>query len=151
LERTAADRERIDTMTREVQESLRRMDMDADVLRQKLDALAAARPERQRVRRAALRAKWGKVLAHPTAREELTTHGRRMARLRRLQYLAATERQGQTRTKLLSRIDTLLSREQARHERAMKSLEENSGAERTSRGEPSSLPAPSPAPSGVNR
>ncbi len=78
------------------------------------DTLAARRAEHQ----AELKARWGGVLAMPAVREELEHHARRMARLNRAAVLAETE-VTKDKDKLVERIQKLIDKEQARHDKAM--------------------------------
>jgi hypothetical protein len=92
-------------------------------LKQELAALKESRGERRRQHRADLKERWGDGLAQPAAREELRHHERRMARLERMQLLAQTERAGAAKDKLVPRIEKLISRENARHQRKMEQLQ----------------------------
>lgn len=95
-----------------------------------------SRLERRQEHKKRLIARWGQALRRPDAVAELRHHAERMARLRRLRFLAETEREGKDQEKLLARIDKLIELEQARHERAMQRHQTPPGA-------------PSGAPSGV--
>jgi hypothetical protein len=85
---------------------------------------AADRRDRRHERLAKLRARWGALLRHPAVLAELRLHGRRMARLQTLRRIA--EREG--KTALLPRIDKLVEKEQARHERHMAGLKSRGSA-----------------------
>jgi hypothetical protein len=78
--------------------------------------------EVRRERRRSLHARWGEAALGPKAKEELTLHARRMAKIRRMQFLAVTERKGEKRTLLLERLARLKDLERGRHERAMQAL-----------------------------
>jgi hypothetical protein len=78
--------------------------------------------EIRRERRRLAHARWGASALEPKAKDELAVHGRRLAQLRRMQFLAMTERKGEDRKKLLERLARLKDLEQGRHERAMQSL-----------------------------
>jgi hypothetical protein len=103
----------------------------------KMQDLREHSAEVRRERRRTLHARWGGTALEPKAKEELALHARRMAKIRRMQFLAVTERKGEKRTLLLERLARLKDLERGRHERAMQALV---GAQ---------VPAPEqPAPSG---
>lgn len=79
---------------------------------------AEARHERRRERARQLRARYGHLLAEPAVLAELKLHSRRMARLHALSRVA--EKEG--KTTLLPRIEKLIQKEQARHQRHMDAL-----------------------------
>lgn len=74
--------------------------------------------ERRKHHQGELKARWGATLAMPAVREELQHHARRMARLNRAMLLAQTELT-KDKDKVVERIETLIDKEQRRHERAM--------------------------------
>lgn len=55
-------------------------------------------------------------------RAELAKHGKRLAELNRLQFLAANARSGEARDKLLARIQKLQERELSRHQQQLAKL-----------------------------
>jgi hypothetical protein len=113
IEARREERERVRALLRDVEEGLRSGAVDREKLRQ----FWAARQERQRERRENVKRRWGATLDHPEARAELVKHAERMAKLRRLSYIAATERTGAEQRALLARIARLMKLEQDRHER----------------------------------
>jgi hypothetical protein len=70
----------------------------------------------------ALRQRWGHSMAKDDVKAELERHARRLARLQRLEIVAATERSGAPRERLIDRLGKLRDLENTRHERAMKTL-----------------------------
>ena len=60
--------------------------------------------------------KYPKAKDNPAARAELAKHAKRMARLRRSRELAIAD----GRDDLVKRIDAMISKEQARHQAAMR-------------------------------
>jgi len=81
----------------------------------------AIRQRRHKIRRAQLNRRWGETLRNPEALAELRTHAERTAKLKRIRSLA------QSRGKedpIATRAGTLLGKEEARHERRMKELQE---------------------------
>lgn len=115
-------RERIQQLAQDFERSLSRPDANPKELRAKQEELFAVRAERRRERRMELRKRFGRAIAEPAVRAELELHARRAARLKRLQFLAATERTGKKRTAVLARVDRLLVAENARHDQAMQRL-----------------------------
>jgi hypothetical protein len=114
-------------------------------LRAKLKDMEEHRPEMRRERRRALAARWGKTASDARARPELELHARYMARIRRMQFLAATERSGEKRKALLERLSKLRDLERGRHERAMQALAEG-GATSAAITSPSARPVmPNPS------
>jgi hypothetical protein len=83
-----------------------------------------ARRERRRERAEELRARYGRALGEPAVVAELRVHARRMARLHTLRRVA--EKEG--KTALLPRIDKLIEKERARHQRHMDALKAHGAA-----------------------
>jgi hypothetical protein len=94
-----------------------------DELDKELRALKESRKERRTEHQRAIKERWGNSLAAPAAREELTHHERRMAKLNRLLLLAEAERKGAAKDKLVTRIEKLIAHENERHERKMSQIE----------------------------
>jgi hypothetical protein len=118
LEEKRQDRERVRALLRDVDEGLQRGAVDREKLRQ----FWAARLERKREHQENVKRRWGATLDRPEARAELVKHAERMAKLRRLSYIAATERSGAEQRALLARIARLMKLEQDRHERELGKL-----------------------------
>jgi hypothetical protein len=93
----------------------------------RLDTLRESRGERQKEHREALKQRWGTALSAPSAREELEHHARRSARLERALVLVETE-VGKDRDKLRERVQKLIEKENARHERAMERIKNQPSA-----------------------
>jgi hypothetical protein len=107
---------------RAFEQLLKNPDADPEEVRAKLKEMQEHQPELRRERRRALFARWGKTTADPRAKAELELHARRMARIRRMQVLASTERSGEKRTALLERLSRLRDLERGRHDRAMQAI-----------------------------
>lgn len=107
-------------------------------LARKWAELASSRAARGSRHRAALVRDFGERLQDPALRAELAVHSKRLAELRRLEFLAKNARTGAERDKLLSRIQRLVEREAARHRQRLLDL--------TSAPAASALPAPSAPP-----
>lgn len=71
-----------------------------------------------KARREYLRKRWGRRLKHKSAKLELTTHARRIAKLKRIRSLAQAAKDFET----ARRATKLLVREQARHHKSMDAL-----------------------------
>ncbi|MGC4088593.1 MAG: hypothetical protein QM756_11990 [Polyangiaceae bacterium] len=98
-------------------------------LQRKLEEYRGSRDERRRQTQFLLQHRYGDQAQSPALRAELARHARLVARLERIRFLAATERAGAQRKRLLDRTETLRKAEDERHRRALASL----------------LPAPSPS------
>jgi hypothetical protein len=107
---------------RALAEGVRDGSIKREELKDRLDKLRANMAERRREHREAIRTRWGGMLAAAPAREEVRLHGRRMAMLNRALFLTQTEVKPPNQEKLLQRIEKLIDRENARHERAMARL-----------------------------
>lgn len=84
------------------------------------------RRERRREHRAELRQKWGDaLLRHPAVRAELRTHAWRLARLHRVRQLADAA----GKKAVVERVDALIAKEQARHDKHMATLKSKGGEE----------------------
>ena len=71
-----------------------------------------------RARLAEIEKKWGDILDRPAVSAELRVHGRRVARLERIVFVAESE----GKTEVAAKATTLLEQERARHEQRMQSL-----------------------------
>lgn len=90
------------------------------------DALAEldrTREERRRATVARLRERWGPLLDNTAAQDELRQHAERVARLARIRMLAEEKKN----LALLERVDTLVTREELRHGKAMNALRGTGG------------------------
>jgi hypothetical protein len=85
--------------------------------------LRETRAERKKSDRAAVREKYGDLLTQPAVIDELRTHASRMARLNRIKELADDQKQ----TKITDRVNTLIDRENNRHDARMQALKDNGG------------------------
>jgi hypothetical protein len=120
-------------------EELRREKPNPEELKQKLAAFQALRAERRREHRSRLHSRWGGAVLRADVKRELEQHGRRLARLRRMEVVASTERTGKQRTMLIGRIQKLRDLEEQRHHKAMQSLIPNAPGP-TAGALPSALP-----------
>jgi hypothetical protein len=87
-------------------------------LKARLGALREQRDERIKEHREELKARFGAALGSPAVRQELEHHARRMAKLDRAMELCETEVK-KDQDKLKERIQKLIDKEKARHEKAM--------------------------------
>jgi hypothetical protein len=118
-------------------EALKDPESAATELPKKLQELNEHSDEIRRERRRTVHARWGATAIDARGKSELELHGRRMAQIRRMQFLAVTEREGEKRAQLLERLARLKDLERGRHERAMAVIATGKGA-------------PSGAPSGAS-
>ena len=138
--RTARARERA------FEAALRAPEVAEDEVREKMKEMHEHADEMRRERRRALHARWGETALSPAAKAELERHGRNLASIRRLQYLAVTERQGEQRAALLERLSRARNLERGRHDRAMNALKGSPEASQGTSPRANSKPA---APKGV--
>jgi len=127
---------------RELLDELKQGKLKKGELKERLGALKDRRDDRAKEHREELKARFGAALAAPSAREELEHHARRMAKLDRAMVLAETE-VTKDKDKLKERIQKLMDKENARHERAMERLK---SAPATPGGSAAAAPATPPAP-----
>jgi hypothetical protein len=100
---------------------------------ERLAEIKASAGARRSAHMAEVRARFGAALGRHEVMEELRRHARRVAFLNRAKFIATTELDEPKRTTVLARIDKLITKEKARHERRVEKLKTN---------------APSPGPSG---
>lgn len=120
-----------------LQEDLKHGKLKKEELTERLAALEASRQERQKEHRAELGERWGKSLESPPVREELRHHARRSALLNRALLVAETDPQVKDKDKLVARVEKLIEKENARHEKAMQRFEAST--------DPSTKPATNPS------
>lgn len=119
---------------------------NAAKLRAKLEALRASGPARRAAHIAVLQRRFGQAaLGSAPLRQELATHARRMAFLKRARLVATTELEESKRDSAVARIDKLVTLEQERHERRLAELHLDHPAPGPSG---SAAPTTAPAPSG---
>ena len=87
--------------------------------------LRETRKARRQERREEIKKKWGPLSEHPGMRAELKVHAWRMARLNRVRAVAKAEE----KTELVSRVDKLIDKEKARHQRRMDTLKTQGDAQ----------------------
>jgi hypothetical protein len=83
------------------------------------------RAERRRDRRDEIKRKWGDLHTHPAVTNELRHHARRMAFLQRMRAVATDD----SKDDLVTKIDELMEKEKARHDKKMEHLKSKGGAE----------------------
>lgn len=87
--------------------------------------LRETRKARRHERREELKKKWGGLHEHPAVKAELKVHGWRMARLNRIRAIAKAE----GKTEVVARVDKLIEKEKARHDRHMETLKSKGDAQ----------------------
>jgi hypothetical protein len=114
-------------------------------LKDRVAKLRETAAERRKEHREALKSRWGAALAQAPAREELRHHARRMAFLNRALLVAQTEVK-KDKDKLIERIEKLIEKETARHEKAMARFSSASpSAPAAAAAAPATVPAAAPA------
>jgi len=127
-------------------------------MRKRLSELEATHKQRREAHLALMRAKYSAAqLGNQSLFQELRHHARRMAFLRRAQLIAENEVEPPKRASLMARIEKLITKENARHERHVARLNDArpgpsasaaaSGPPPLPRGPASRPPTPKPAPS----
>jgi hypothetical protein len=96
----------------------RSKNLDADDGKPRADRSRAAHQRR----RGQLNRRWGKTLRDPDAMVELKLHAERSAKLKRVRSLALES----NNTPVVDRATKLLAKEDERHEKRMKSIQEKS-------------------------
>ena len=91
-------------------------------LKVKLEELRQSEQQRRRAHQELVRQRWGSALSLAPAQDELRQHGRRSALLDRALVVAQTEAKPSDQERLVQRIEMLIDKENARHERAMTRL-----------------------------
>lgn len=100
---------------------------------------------------AELRQRFGqRMFANRELGEELRRHARRMAFLRRAKFIATTELDEPKRAAALGRIEKLVTREEARHDKRVEKLKSDAPSPGPS-GTPSAATSSAPAPSGSSK
>jgi hypothetical protein len=92
-------------------------------LKERIAELRASLEARQKEHRQSVAERYGTVLERPPVREELRHHARRSAFLNRALLVAQTEVDPKDGGKTADRIEKLIEKEDARHERAMQRFE----------------------------
>ncbi|MRG97283.1 hypothetical protein [Polyangium spumosum] len=111
--KAGADKEELRDDKKEIREEKKE-------LREARKELRADLKAKREEKRKELRAKWGETLKRPEARAELQVHARRMARLAQARKVAEAD----GKKELVARIDKLVEKEKARHQRVMDRLKD---------------------------
>lgn len=122
LRKRRVQRARAEQLRSEIDGELAKDKPDRAILQQKLAELAETRAERRRERQLSIRRRWGTLADREDVKQELERHARNQARLERMKFLAATERSGVARTRLLERLKRAQEAEAERHQRSMQAL-----------------------------
>jgi len=112
---------------RALHQELARGKIDKAELKERLDELRASVGERRKEHRRQLAERYSRELERPNVREELRHHARRSAFLNRALLVAQTELDAKKGAKTVERIEKLIEKENARHERAMQRFETEGG------------------------
>ncbi len=80
--------------------------------------------EKRKAHLAELRQKWGGFFKAPAFREEMRLHHHRMAKLRQVERIAKAEK----KDGLVKRVDTLVTKEKARHQKVLDAMKSDGGA-----------------------
>jgi hypothetical protein len=128
---------------RAIREGIKDGSIKKEELKSRLEKLRESQAERQKQHQQLVHQRWGSsLLATSQAKQELKDHARRSAMLDRALLLAQTETKLPDRNKVIERIEKLIEREDARHERAMTQMKSTPGS-----AEAKAAPAQNPTPS----
>jgi hypothetical protein len=97
-----------------------------DDLKEARQKLKDTREERRKEKRAELKTKFGDILGKPAVKAELRLHAMRLAKLHRMERLAKAK----GKDELDKRVDALIAKENARHDKRMADLKANAGEEK---------------------
>jgi len=103
---------------KDIREDKKDLAGDKRDLRKDRRELRADRKEKRKERLKEIKAKWGDLVKRPDAQAELEVHARRIARLERAKTIATEDK----KTVLVGKIDKLIEKEKARHQRTMDRL-----------------------------
>jgi hypothetical protein len=107
----------------EIREDRKELREDRKEAREDRREIREDRKDARKARQRELKEKWGTTINMPAAKEELKTHGRRVARLQRARAVA--NKLG--KKELAARIDKLLEKEKSRHQASMDKIKEGGG------------------------
>lgn len=103
----------------EIDAELAKAHPDRALLEQKLAELSATRETRRRERQLILRRRFGEAANRDDLKQELERHAKNLARIDRMRFLAATERSGALRQRLVDRLTRIARLEEQRHQTAL--------------------------------
>jgi hypothetical protein len=124
---------------RALREGIKDGSIKKDELKARLEQLRESEQQRRKEHQQMVKQRWGKALALSPAKEELRLHAKRSAMLDRALVVAQTEAKPTDQAKLAQRIEMLIDKENARHERTMMRLSSMGAA-------PSGASAPTDSP-----
>jgi hypothetical protein len=124
---------------RALREGIKDGSIKKDELKARLAQLRETEQQRRKEHQQMVKQRWGKALALGSAKEELRLHAKRSAMLDRALVVAQTEAKPTDQAKLAQRIEMLIDKENARHERTMMRLSSMGSA-------PSGANAPADSP-----
>ena len=131
---------------REIREGIKDGSIKKEDIKSRMEKLRETQSERQKQHQQLIHQRWGSsLLATSQAKQELRDHARRSAMLDRALLLAQTETKLADRAKVIERIEKLIEREDARHERAMTQMKASPGSAQA-KAAPAQNPTPSEKP-----
>ena len=107
---------------RALREGIKDGSIKKDELKARLQQLRESEQQRRKEHQQMVKQRWGKALALSPAKDELRLHAKRSAMLDRALVVAQTEAKPTDQAKLAQRIEMLIDKENARHERTMMRL-----------------------------
>lgn len=128
---------------RALREGIKDGSIKKEDIKGRLEKLRESQSERKKQHQQLVHQRWGSsLLATSQAKQELRDHARRSAMLDRALLLAQTETKLPDRAKVIERIEKLIEREDARHDRVMTQMKST-----PSSAEAKAAPAQNPGPS----
>jgi hypothetical protein len=128
---------------RAIREGIKDGSIKKEEIKSRLEKLRETQSERRKRHQELVHQRWGSsLLATSQAKQELREHARRSALLERALLLAQTETKLPDRAKVIERIEKLIEREDARHDRVMTQMKSTPGS-----AEAKAAPAQNPTPS----
>jgi hypothetical protein len=131
---------------RAIREGIKDGSIKKEDIKSRLEKLRETQSERRKQHQQLVHQRWGSsLLATSQAKQELKEHARRSAMLDRALLLAQTETKLPDRNKLIERIEKLIEREDARHDRVMTQMKSTPGSAEA-KAAPPQPPTPSDKP-----
>jgi hypothetical protein len=131
---------------RAIREGIKDGSIKKEDIKSRLEKLRETQSERRKQHQQLVHQRWGSsLLATSQAKQELKEHARRSAMLDRALLLAQTETKLPDRNKVIERIEKLIEREDARHERVMTQMKSTPGSAEA-KAAPPQPPTPSEKP-----
>lgn len=132
---------------RAIREGIKDGSIKKEDIKSRMEKLRESQSERQKQHQQLVHQRWGSsLLSTSQAKQELRDHARRSAMLDRALLLAQTETKLPDRAKVIERIEKLIEREDARHDRVMTQMKSMPSSAEAKAAPPAQNPTPSEKP-----